>query len=244
MKRMHEQTARLYEAAREAGVLSGENDQTTLARLLDVAVQNVNNWEARGVSKEGLLEAQHRLGVNATWVVTGKGPMLIDGRDNTVPIGAVVPHVSQSGEPRPGYIRLELLDVEVSAGAGAVADAYPDVLQSIDVLEDWARGALGISSPEHIKLLVVKGDSMAPTIIHGDIVFVDTRRRKFEGDGIYVLDWEGRLLIKRLRLTNDGRMAIQSDNSVPYPPEFVTGDRINQITICGIATAWWALKRY
>ncbi len=54
-----------------------------MARLLNVAPQNVNNWEARGPSKDALLEAQATFGVNATWVTTGVGPMFVGGSATT-----------------------------------------------------------------------------------------------------------------------------------------------------------------
>ncbi|AZY52216.1 XRE family transcriptional regulator [Bordetella avium] len=76
---MHIQMTRLYEAARIAGRLSGDTDQADLARLLNVAPQNVNNWENRGPSKDALLEAQAAIGINATWVMKGVGPMFING---------------------------------------------------------------------------------------------------------------------------------------------------------------------
>lgn len=79
MKALHAQMDRLYEAAREAGRLSGDADQTEMARLLNVAPQNVHNWEKRGPSKEALLDAQAAFGVNAIWVLTGSGPMFIGG---------------------------------------------------------------------------------------------------------------------------------------------------------------------
>ncbi|TQJ97294.1 S24 family peptidase [Achromobacter sp. SLBN-14] len=75
MKQMHEQMARIYEAARASGMLVSGPEQANLARLLNVAQQNVNNWERRGPSKEGMLAAQNVLGVNATWVMTGEGAM-------------------------------------------------------------------------------------------------------------------------------------------------------------------------
>jgi hypothetical protein len=79
MKAMHAHMERLYEAARAAGRITGDADQTAMARLLNVAPQNVNNWEKRGPSKEALLDAQAAFGVNATWVMTGAGPMFIGG---------------------------------------------------------------------------------------------------------------------------------------------------------------------
>lgn len=86
MKAMHAHMQRLYEAARTARRLSGEADQAEMARLLNVAPQNVNNWEKRGPSKEALLDAQAAFGVNATWVITGSGPMFVGGA--AVPVAA------------------------------------------------------------------------------------------------------------------------------------------------------------
>lgn len=76
---MHAHMERLYQAARAAGRLTGEGEQTAMAKLLNVAPQNVNNWEKRGPSKEALLDAQAAFGVNATWVMTGAGPMFVGG---------------------------------------------------------------------------------------------------------------------------------------------------------------------
>ncbi|WP_162730870.1 hypothetical protein [Achromobacter xylosoxidans] len=63
---------RLYAAARAAGRLSGKADQADLARLLNAAPQTVP-------SKEALLSCQAAFGANATWVLTGTGPMFVSG---------------------------------------------------------------------------------------------------------------------------------------------------------------------
>jgi transcriptional regulator with XRE-family HTH domain len=75
---MHAATERIYAAAREAGALAGAHPQAELAELINVAPQMVNNWEKRGPSKEALLAYQAKLHINATWVVSGDGPMFID----------------------------------------------------------------------------------------------------------------------------------------------------------------------
>lgn len=85
MKQMHEQMARIYEAARASGMLMSGPEQANLARLLNVAQQNVNNWERRGPSKEGMLAAQNVLGVNATWVMSGEGAMFTAGAQAKAP---------------------------------------------------------------------------------------------------------------------------------------------------------------
>lgn len=74
--RMHATMVRLYEAARS---LKGLETPTDVARALNQSQQTVNNWERRGMSRPGMLEAQKYLGCSATWLQTGKGSMTYDG---------------------------------------------------------------------------------------------------------------------------------------------------------------------
>ncbi|HKS73492.1 MAG TPA: helix-turn-helix transcriptional regulator, partial [Terriglobales bacterium] len=69
---MHETMVRLYEAAKK---LKGLETPTEVARELNLSQQVVNNWERRGVSKDGLLKAQSAFGCSATWLQTGVPPM-------------------------------------------------------------------------------------------------------------------------------------------------------------------------
>lgn len=161
----------------------------------------------------------------------------------TKPWNLLIPESEANvANPPSGYVRLELLDSRPSAGTGAVAEDYPDVIQRIDVLESWARQMLGSADPDRIKLLCVRGDSMAGKIEDGDIVFVDMQRRHFDGDGIYVMNWQGRFLIKRLRLMRDQRIAIESENR-SYDPEYVCADEADQLHIVGRVAGWWGYQR-
>ena len=69
---MDVKTARLYEAAEK---LKGVSGQSNLARLLNVSPQVVKNWETRGVSASGLVNAAKVIGVSVAWVETGEGEM-------------------------------------------------------------------------------------------------------------------------------------------------------------------------
>ena len=71
---MHEQMTRLYKAANE---LKGATSPSGVARLLNMAQQNVKNWEYRGISAEGLLLCQEKIGCNAIWLRDGVGEMTI-----------------------------------------------------------------------------------------------------------------------------------------------------------------------
>lgn len=65
----HPSIARLYAAL--GSKIEGQSD---FARQLGVTPQRVNNWESRGISIEGAVEAQRKWGVSAVWVLHGEGP--------------------------------------------------------------------------------------------------------------------------------------------------------------------------
>lgn len=69
---MHAQMDRLYQAAYE---LKGIRGQTALAFALNESPQTLSNWESRGISSNGLLSAQEKIGCNAIWVRDGVGTM-------------------------------------------------------------------------------------------------------------------------------------------------------------------------
>ncbi|MDR3386842.1 MAG: S24 family peptidase [Rudaea sp.] len=74
--RMHATMERLYEAARLLHKIEGP---AQLAKFLNISEQLVNNWQRRGVSKGGMLDAQKKVGCSATWLETGEPPMVATG---------------------------------------------------------------------------------------------------------------------------------------------------------------------
>lgn len=58
-----------------------------LARRLNISGQRIQNWQARGVSDEGMLDAQEILGINAIWIRSGTGTKLISDVPTRQPSG-------------------------------------------------------------------------------------------------------------------------------------------------------------
>lgn len=228
-KIMEESAKRLYAIAAQHQNKDKIN-QAELAREFNVSSQSVNNWEKRGVPHSIAVEAEEKFGVSPSWIIKGielDRELIVYSDKNT----------------RSGYIRLDYLDIQSAAGHGKVADAYPPLIQNLNVLEDWALQSFGKNAVEKIKIINNSGDSMSPTIQDGDILFVDVSRRAFEAEGIYVLDWNGRLLTKRLVAQQDGRLAIISDNP-SYHPEYINEKNIDSLVICGQVRGWWSFKRF
>ena len=101
--------------------------------------------------------------------------------------------------PTASHVRaIPFIDVTASAGAGSVIDAVEDHrVEQWHFPIEWLRN-LGIGQIESLKLLTVNGDSMAPRLLHGDIVMIDTSQRTASPPGIFILHDGLGLVIKQI----------------------------------------------
>lgn len=152
---------------------------------------------------------------------------------------------SVRSKPESGYIRLEHLSPTPSMGAGMAVSEPVQIVQYLDVLEQWVRQEVGTTNPSRIKVLTGNGNSMAPTIKDKDLVFVDVDCRSIETAGIYVLDVAGRLILKKAMILGSGTLVIRSDNVAEYPDEerYDLRHADDAITVCGKVLAWWTLGK-
>lgn len=185
----------------------------------------------------------------------GKAGQKRIGEDNVERLNAAFPGwlEAETGElttavsnaPPPGYVRLEHLSPTPSMGRGRELDTPVQLVQHLDVLEQWVREKVGSVNPSRIKVLTGSGNSMSPTINDGDLVFVDVECRSIEAAGIYVLDVAGRLILKKAMILSSGTLIIRSDNIDEYPDEerYDLRHIAEAITVCGKVMAWWSLKK-
>lgn len=229
---MHARTASGYaepaEAARVAGITA-----SALYQLEDGTTKSL-----RGETAVKLGKAYPRFRVE--WLIAGAGPQ----HHETVRVADTAPAYGVApAEIAPGYVRLPLLNMEGDMGHGAHSEEPAEVVQFLDVAEWWARQHLP-NQLARVKVISSRGDSMAGVINHGDVVFVDVGVDRFEGEGIYVFNWQGRALIKRLTPNlRTGRLQIQSANPA-YPAEDIAPEEIDQLHIAGRVAAWWTLRHY
>lgn len=113
-------------------------------------------------------------------------------------------------------VQIPVLDVEASAGHGALSEMESKSGQ-FGFDEGWLR-KLTPSKASSLSIIHVHGDSMEPTLNDGDEVMVDlgdgqSRLR----DGIYVLRMDDALNVKRVAIEPQGRrISVLSDNPT-YP---------------------------
>lgn len=113
-------------------------------------------------------------------------------------------------------VQIPVLDVEASAGHGALAEMESKSGQ-FGFDEGWLR-KLTPSKASSLSIIHVIGDSMEPTLNDGDEVMVDLGDGQARlRDGIYVLRMDDALSVKRIAIEPQGRLiSVVSDNAA-YP---------------------------
>lgn len=229
----HEWLTRLIE---QHGTVAALNDALGRARTDATLLQiknmapNTRSGKPRNMGSDLAREIEERLGFE-------RG--LLDN-----PVNALPPvFTAAQSSPAPGYIRFDRLDIQAAAGGGQLVDSHPEVIEQIDVLEQWAREHFDGMLFNRIRVISARGTSMSGTIENGDVLFVDISVNHYDSEAIYVISrpYVG-IQVKRLQMLGGGRLAIISDNPKNMP-EYVDNDEMNSIRICGRVLASWTLKR-
>lgn len=133
------------------------------------------------------------------------------------PDGAIEVLLNDAYKPGIGKVGDEVwiahYDVRGALGGGEVAHDFPEILQDVRVSPSQLR-SMGVEFKEHYHLKVITGwgQSMTPTIKHGDPCLVDVSIKEFVGDGIYFFSHQGFQYIKRLQMKGKDKFKMISDN--------------------------------
>lgn len=175
--------------------------QAELARMIGVKQPSIFKiLSGQTLNPKNILEIATALNVDPHWLKTGEG--------DPDPSYRIV----EVSEPQnPNTVRIDILDVEVSAGNGAYLSPTEQGLLSQEFDLTFFRQQFGRADAKHLKLITVKGDSMAPTLESGDLLYVDISENYFAADGLYVFTFDGQTFIKRLQKVGK-EMLVISDN--------------------------------
>lgn len=163
------------------------------------------------------------LGVNLTYLVGG------DQRP--------YPSSSAKSSPTQDYVIIPRITVNIAAGGGATIVMQQHEEERYHFRQTWIREQLGVS-PSDLGLLYVRGDSMEPTLLHNDIIMVDTTKKMPTPPGIFVLFDGFGLVAKRLEYIADESLKtlrIISDN-----PQYSTYERSIEETFIIGRVVWFA----
>lgn len=241
------------EALRSSDVGPGE-----IAKAIGETQQTVTNWRSRGVSQQGIVKLQRRLGVNPTFVTDGKGSILLnDPMELESGIRFSVPSVDTDDAPRfsareidygldlssvfawehpddlpPGeFVMVPRLDVSLSAGNGSeqvAVELQKSMPQAFRA--EWIREQR--LKPDKLAAMTATGDSMEPALHSGDSLLVDTSQTGVIDGKVYALWYDGGERVKRLFRIPGGGLRIVSDNA-KHPSIELGPNSIEHIKILG-----------
>lgn len=214
-------------------------NQTQLADRLKLSRGAVGNWELGGkIELANLSRLADEAGVSLDWLERGIGPAPgarpggppsfdHNGESLTLPAHGIREIDSAAGlgggqVPEEAY--------RAGADGWSVTDAYKP--------EAWILPQRFVQSglrgrADQIIAIATQGDSMEPTIGHGDVVFVNTMHRRISPPGLYAIrDVYGEIIVKRLDVFRAGealKVKITSDN----PHEPTRDEPIEEIAVVG-----------
>lgn len=209
--------------------------QVDLAKIVGVARVSLTQWENGDTSPKGenLLKLSRALSVSPDWLVTGKES------DAPVPGALPVTVWDDISDLDPAqHVVVPRVNVRFAAGSGHEVTFEPDTHDKGNAYRlDWIRRK-GLD-PKRLIVVIVDGESMAPSLPHGSAMTTDTRVNTLEQvvDGkVYAIRYGNELRVKRLRRRFDGALLIDSDNPA-FPREIVEPHQLEHIGIIGAYVA-------
>lgn len=162
--------------------------------------------------------------VSATWLLTGKGEMLVNQlsqKSISSPISVPVqtqdlglkrqaPTLQRYKWSYQAPVRV-LKDVSASAGKGKLQEASAAGGKEVLV------PGLAPSTGQGYLAITVEGDSMQPSLLEGDLIVIDqllqAQQELREGKLYVIVTHDGESYVKRLTRYKDGELTLASDNN-------------------------------
>lgn len=182
-----------------AHVIGANNKQT---------VSDLENGKQKALKDDQIQALIDKFRINKTWLLLGEGGMFVPFRTK---------EYSNTIEPTEFF---NVPIISAKASGSPVGEIHYDVA---------SKGELSIAkmlfrtvpNVDNIQAIEVIGNSMSPRINPGDYVIID-KADSFNQDGVYVLQFDSMLLVKRLQVTTRGIKIISDNRSYDddmYDPE-------------------------
>lgn len=188
-------------------LLSIYPSQASLAEALETTQATVSRWMTKG---------------------TKRADIRLEFRLKIIDLAEKNGLISAEQAKRPALDRYSVAEIDLTAGLGggglvlSEASTSNGITYSKEMIRDywrfpaWVFAALGVPA-EAVAGFPVQGDSMLPTLLNGDVVFIDKRHRVPSPPGIYaLLDDFGGVIVKRLEVISargaEPRILVSSDN--------------------------------
>jgi phage repressor protein C with HTH and peptisase S24 domain len=201
---------RLENLYRAIPSLEGERGQTGLVRASGASKSVVNQWltgKIKSMDIRYALNIERALGFSHIWLMTGQGE----------------PHAAPDERPRNAlgvravdnedseFVQIAMVKLRLSAGiTGFQTEPEGRDGGTLGMRRNWIeRHNL---SAAHLIAILVKGESMEPSLYEDDIVIINTLDKKPVDGAVYAVNYEGEAVVKRLA-RDAGQWWLTSDNA-------------------------------
>jgi phage repressor protein C with HTH and peptisase S24 domain len=194
---------------RATPALEGERGQTGLVKASGASKSVVNQWltgKIKSMDIRYALNIERELGFSHIWLMTGDGdPRHAPLRNlkHAVPVRAADNDDSE-------FVQIRMVKLRLSAGITGF-QTEPDGRDggTLGMRRNWIeRNNLHAA---HLIAILVKGESMEPSLYEDDIVIINTLDTKPVDGAVYAFNYEGEAVVKRLS-RDAGQWWLNSDN--------------------------------
>jgi SOS-response transcriptional repressor LexA len=216
-------------------------NQTVMAEHLKIKPSAICQMESGRIrpSLETVIEMARIWDVNLHWLLTGVGPMFMEGSPNRRKARAKLKKVSEfiSGEldqlaqTRVEDQESEIINIPVSGeiAAGKPVQSVEPQLEFLTVRRGMIRGVL-----DDYVCLRVNGRSMEPEICNNDLVLIRQSKDWYRLSGqICAVRVDGGITLKRLILDDKEKMIILAPLNDEFKPILVNPEEHQDVTLIG-----------
>ena len=194
--------------------------QKHLAEILNISLPTMNHYESgKRIPNSALLaKLAGVVECDPGWLLTGQGS------ENT--------QKSFLGDSSmEGFVLVPRYNIEASAGGGSIIHSE-QIVDHLAFKADWVHKELG-TDPKNLVLVHSMGDSMEPTIRSGDLLLVDRSKSRMKGDGIYLINLDDGLMVKRVEWLLGGSVVIRGDNTAVSREQLLPSTDLEKLQLLG-----------
>jgi phage repressor protein C with HTH and peptisase S24 domain len=202
---------RLIWARAQKSIRDGhEFTQADLAAKAGVSQGAIGHLETgRTSTSRSITSIAKAVEVDPVWLAEGKGdPFPTTWGATPVLADAMRVTIVEDGDP--DFYQIPKVQLRLSAGLTGF-QTVPDIYDGsrLSVQKNWVdRNGY---SPVNLIALTIKGESMEPSLYHGDLVIINIADTSMADGGVFAVNYEGEAVVKRL--TRDmGQWWLCSDN--------------------------------
>lgn len=215
--------------------------QGDLAKFAGVSIETIKRYEngKTNPTNDNLSKIANALGVEIKNLYDGASPSVSLSQKNNMSLSAkkVSPSLSNLKKTEEAdqvsYDQILIRKLSSAVGAGESVDINGVEVYDTDVLVPFSQMLFKVRPKkiDRIRCMQVDGYSMVPMLFPDSWVIADVTA-KFEGDGLYIINYCDNFMVKLLQKSPDGTLHIKSVNK-DYESYDIGPDDDAQVYIVG-----------